>query len=201
MYNWDAAPWLVKWTPMRPTPNITAIMCRGEHTVTQTKRSLAGLIAAWIYISSISTGLTLRKQFFVFRKTAQQQLDKILARYTTAIPQPNGTILRIPVFTIVKRKNLNDQYYNWNKEHPYYENWRAMIGRGLHTDPKHSTQGTYASVRVDPAFMGMRNNKAKIQHYDKYGFFAFVRTMNFFLLVQSQATQRHNQHQNVNSIH
>ena len=90
------------------------------------------------------------------------------------VPQPDGYIHPIPVFVLSKRKQNNT--YNWNTEHPYYQNWRGMVSRGLD-----QTSPDYASVRVNPAFIGFRNNEADIRHYDKYAFFAYVRAIDFFI--------------------
>jgi hypothetical protein len=119
--------------------------------------------------------IKLMQQFSVFRKAGQKHLDTILSQYHTTVPRPDGSVLRIPVFVPSKKSNENSSY-NWNKNHPYYENWRGMVARGLD-----KTSPDYACVRVDPAFMGLRNNAADIHHYDKYGFFSYVRAIDYFL--------------------
>jgi hypothetical protein len=119
--------------------------------------------------------IKLMQQFSVFRKAGQKHLDTILSQYYTTVPHPDGSVIRIPVFVLSKKNNENSSY-NWNKNHPYYENWRGMIARGLD-----KSSPDYACVRVDPAFMGLRNDAADIHHYDKYGFFAFVRATDYFL--------------------
>ena len=135
------------------------------------EKDLANLIIRWLDIHPINPSITLMHQFSTFRKAAQQRLDKILSNYHTIVPQVDGTKHRIPVFIETK-----PDIFNWNRKHPLYKNWRGMVNRGLDR-----SNAEYASVRVDPAFTGFRNDAANIHHFDKYAFFTYVRAIDFFI--------------------
>ena len=129
--------------------------------------SLANLIITWLDLHPINPSIAPMQQFSTYRKAAQRKLDFILSHYHSYIPQSDGSTLPVPVFIETKQ---NSKKYNWNTKHPVYENWRAMVSRGLDR-----SNVDYASTRVDPAFIGFRNDEAEIHHYDKYAFFSYVR--------------------------
>jgi hypothetical protein len=166
----------LNWPRIHTWPNTLRYIYQKRYTKIpelqiQNEKHFAGLITAFIDSQNAgTTNVPLTQQLSVFRKSSQQLLDNILSDYHSVIPLPNGNVERIPVF--IKGNTTT----NWNTKHPYYQNWRSMVARGLD-----SNSVDYATVRVDPAFMGLRNDAAGIFHYDKYGFFTYVRAVDFFI--------------------